>query len=289
MKLAVAGIPGAWSSERMAQALAELGHEAFVFPTSALMHDLATGAVTAGEADLGTVDAVVVKKLGAQADAALRLRLHALRALEARGIRAFNRADVIDVAMDRYRMTMVLAAAGLPLPRTIAVHSAEALPGAVAALGDCVVKPVYTSKGRGMLRVQSAADLGALDADAASCWIAQQFVDAPGRDIGATVIGGKFAGAFYRVARAGEWMTTTDAGGRYEPCELSPVGIGYAERAAQAFGLDYTVVDLVEQAGDFLLYEVSAFGGFRGLREACGVDAASLYAAHVARELAAGR
>ena len=59
----------------------------------------------------------------------------------------------------------------------------------------------------------------------------------------------------------------------------------YAERAAQAFALDYTVVDLVEQGDDFLLYEVSAFGGFRGLLEASGVDAASAYAHHIIRTL----
>ena len=52
----------------------------------------------------------------------------------------------------------------------------------------------------------------------------------------------------------------------------------------RAFGLDYTVVDLVEQGDDFLIYEVSAFGGFRGLLEASGVDAAAAYAASHRRD-----
>ena len=61
--------------------------------------------------------------------------------------------------------------------------------------------------------------------------------------------------------------------------------IAYAERAAQAFSLDYTVVDLVEQGDDFLIYEVSAFGGFRGLLEASGVDAAAAYARYIVSTL----
>ena len=34
-----------------------------------------------------------------------------------------------------------------------------------------------------------------------------------------------------------------------------------------------------------MVFEVSAFGGFRGLLDACGVDAAEAYAAHVVRVL----
>ena len=70
-------------------------------------------------------------------------------------------------------------------------------------------------------------------------------------------------------------MTTTNARRQVRArATWRAAAIEYAERAARAFGLDYTVVDLVEHGDDFLLYEVSAFGGFRGLHEACGVDAA---------------
>jgi ribosomal protein S6--L-glutamate ligase len=190
--------------------------------------------------------------------------------------------------MDRYRMTMILAEAGLPVPATLAAETGAGLATAVRQLGRAVLKPVYTSKGRGMVLVDGAAGCG-LDllpaGDDQQHYLVQRFIESPGRDIGATVIGGAFVGAFYRVARAGEWMTTTDAGGAYAPCDLSSKGVAYAERAAQAFALDYTVVDLVEQDDDFLLYEVSAFGGFRGLWEASGVDAADAYAQYIMRSL----
>lgn len=289
MNVAIAGIPGAWSSERMAGALRDAGATATVFDPGAVTHDLQSGDVRVGELDLGSCDAIVVKKLGDQGSAWSRLRLHALRALESRGARIFSRPDVIDVAMDRYRMTMMLAAAGLPIPETIAAESATAVRHAISTLGDSVVKPIYTSKGRGMIRVdgRDPIALAALAIDEGQRYLVQRFVEAPGRDIGATVVGGQFVGAFYRVAPQGEWMTTTRSGGRYAPCELSSLGVEFAERAAAAFGLDYTVVDLVEQGDGFLLYEVSAFGGFRGLYDACNVDAARLYAEYIAKELGA--
>ena len=167
------------------------------------------------------------------------------------------------------------------------MESSDALRAAIDAIGESVVKPVYTSKGRGMVRAgsgQAASNLVVAQGEQRP-YLVQRFVAAPGRDIGATVVGGRFLGAFYRVAQPGEWMTTTDRGGKYAPCELSDRGIAYAERAAAVFGLDYTVVDLVEQRDDFLIYEVSAFGGFRGLHEACGVDAAAAYARHIVRSV----
>ncbi len=252
MKVAVAGIPGAWSSERMAESLQGAGIQSFVFSPDAIEHDLTQDRMFAGDVDLSQLDGVVVKKLGDQGSAWSRLRLHPLRALEARGVRVFSRADAIDVAMDRYRMTMGLVAAGLPIPRTIAASGRDSLQDAVDEFGDCVVKPVFTSKGRGMVRIAAGEPVPAEIDAGTQAYLVQEFVRAPGRDIGATVIGGQFVGAFYRVAADGAWMTTTSAGGRYEACNLAPDAIALAERAARAFRLDYTVVDLVETDGGFL-------------------------------------
>jgi ribosomal protein S6--L-glutamate ligase len=44
---------------------------------------------------------------------------------------------------------------------------------------------------------------------------------------------------------------------------------------------------LLEHDAGFLAFEVSAFGGFRGLQQACGIDAAPLVAGAVLRRLAA--
>jgi ribosomal protein S6--L-glutamate ligase len=284
MRVAVAGIPGAWSSDRMCAALQEHGIESFVFSPGDCLHDLSTGRVTFGEQDLGELDGIIIKKLAPQDSAVARLRLHMMRSLEAQGVRIFSPAGVIERAMDRYGMNRELAAAGLPLPQTIAFETAEGLRQAIETLGEAVVKPVYTSKGRGMFRARRGEELPDWDPENGR-WLAQRFVDAPGRDIGACVLGGEYVGAFYRVASEGSWMTTTLSGGHYEHCELDEHGRDIAVRAATLFGLDYTVVDLVENKGSYLLYEVSAFGGFRGLWTANQIDVAGLYAEYIGGEV----
>jgi ribosomal protein S6--L-glutamate ligase len=153
------------------------------------------------------------------------------------------------------------------------------------SMGKAVIKPVYTSKGRGMVlaepgdaRVPQVSDGGRA--------LVQQFVESPGRDIGACVLAGEYVGAFYRVAAEGQWMTTTAAGGQYAACDLHKEGIELAVRAAAVFGLDYTVADLVETPDGFRIFEVSAFGGFTGLRDSVGRDVATDYANFIRKEVA---
>jgi ribosomal protein S6--L-glutamate ligase len=271
----------------MAAALNNAGAESFVFSLGDCLHDLSTGSVTLGKQDLGNLNGIIVKKLAPQDSPVARLRLHMLRALEQRGVRIFSPADVIEGAMDRYGMNARLAAADLPLPETIAFEGADGLRCAIEALGDAVVKPVYTSKGRGMFRTRAGEPLPTEDwDDERGRWLAQRFVQSPGRDIGACVLGGEYVGAFYRVAPEGAWMTTTASGGRYAACQLDTKGQEIAMRAAKLFNLDYTVVDLVENDGSYLLYEVSAFGGFSGLWAADQLDVAALYANYIVKELA---
>jgi ribosomal protein S6--L-glutamate ligase len=286
MRVAVAGVEGAWSSERMRAALEEAGVDSLVSSLGDCIHDLNDDRVLLDGLDLGELDGIIVKKLASQSDPSARLRLHLLRALERRGVRIFSRPDVIESAMDRYWMNSLLACAGLPLPHTISFETREGLRLSAEELGDAVVKPVYTSKGRGMFRLRKRGRLatGGWE-NGGGRWLAQRFVDAPGRDIGACVLGGEYVGAFYRVAREGHWMTTTASGGRYETCELPVEGQAIAVKAARLFGLDYTVVDLVEAEAGYCLYEVSAFGGFRGLWTANELDVARLYAAYIKEEI----
>jgi len=83
-------------------------------------------------------------------------------------------------------------------------------------------------------------------------------------------------------------MTTIRAGGRYVAADPPVEAIDLAVRAASHFGLVFTGVDLMETPdGDFTLLEVSAFGGFRGLLDGCGIDAAPALAQVLLRRFAA--
>jgi ribosomal protein S6--L-glutamate ligase len=288
--VAVAGTPGAWSSEALAEALRNRGADSRVISTSDLVHDLESGDVLCAGESLRSLDAVAVKKAGDAYDVYIEDRLVALEALQAAGVPVFSDPQAIRRTVNRYRMTHFLRQAGVPMPATRVTESVDGAVAAVREWGAAILKPIFTSKGRGMLKLDANVDVaGALrkwqDAGGGPFYL-QRFVDAPGRDLAVAVLGGRTIGAYYRVARSGEWMTTTAAGGHYERAAATPELEQIALTATAALGLTYTTVDIVESAGGPLVYEVSAFGGFSGLRDACGIDAADLFAAHVLEQIA---
>ena len=117
--IAVVGQPGAWSTERLANALRAAGADALVV-------DLARCALRLPEPGVWHqgrrlhVEAAVVKKIGDTAGGwAVRERLQILRHWEASGVPVWSAPDRLEVAVDRYRMTVELVRAGLPVPETV--------------------------------------------------------------------------------------------------------------------------------------------------------------------------
>jgi tetrahydromethanopterin:alpha-L-glutamate ligase len=292
VRIGVVGTPGAWSTERLVDAFRAAGAAARVVDLAACSLRLPDPAVYHRGAPLAGLDAVVVKKIGDTADGwAVRERLNLLRRLEDSGVPVLSAPDRLEVAVDRYRMTLELARGGLPVPETVITEDLGEAAAAVERFGVAVLKPLFTSKGRGMCRLEPAADLGStlarlrVEAGGGPLYL-QRFVKHPGRDLGIAVLDGRCLGAYWRVAAPDRWMTTVHSGGRYEPAAPPREAVEMAVGAASRFGLIFTGVDLIEgPGGEWRVLEVSAFGGFRGLLEACGVDAASLLAETVLRRV----
>jgi len=285
LRVGVCGIPGAWSTDQLRGALETCGCETVVFAAADCVIDLPSGGVWCRGVDLGQLDAVIVKKLGSTTDPLAPSRVHLLSQLEIRGVSVFSPARAIADAQDRYRMTQRLSAGNIPIPRTVVAETAEDAAGAVRRWGRAVLKPLFTSKGKGMVVLTADASLPTALREWQREWpmpfYVQEYVPHAGRDIGVAVLAGRVLGAYYRVARPDTWLTTTSAGGHYETCPLTPEIERLALRAADVFGLTFTGVDLVEGPDGYLTYEVSAFGGFGGLWHTQGIDAARLYAEHV--------
>jgi ribosomal protein S6--L-glutamate ligase len=291
VRIAVVGQPGAWSTERLADALRRGGSEVVTVDLAACALRLPEPGVWHAGRRLD-VDAAVVKKIGDTVGGwVVRERLQMLRHLEASGVPVWSAADRLETAVDRYRMTVELVRAGLPVPETVVTEDVAEAVAAVERFGSAVLKPLYTSKGRGMARLDGALALGRVferfRADGLGPFYLQRFVKHPGRDLGVAVLDGRCIGAYWRMAGDGQWMTTILSGGRYAAADPPADALALAERAARHFGLLFTGVDLIEGGDGFCILEVSAFGGFRGLLEGCGIDAASLLADAVLRRVAA--
>ncbi|OIO05352.1 MAG: glutathione synthase [Desulfovibrionaceae bacterium CG1_02_65_16] len=315
MRIAVVGIHGGWSSERLADAVGRATGERILVDLDRARLDLAAGRLLCPDqdgriVDLCAVDALCVKKVAGGYAPQMIDRLEMLRVATARGVRAFSDPERILRLVDRLACTVTLANAGAPLPpTTITEDLAEAL-CAVRAYGRAVLKPLFTSKARGMALIDAEAlDAGEVAAALAGFKVGnpvmyiQQAVDLRGQDLGVCFLGGEYLGTYARRkasdadgggaggmtgGRAGgsAWSTSTASGGRYAPFDPSPEIIELARRAGAPFGLDFTCVDVaLTDAGPYV-FEVSAFGGFRGLLAARGMDVAELFTSHVLRELA---
>ncbi len=287
--VAVAGIPGAWSSEMLARAFAARGAASFVLPLWECAHDLADGSVSWSGVKVPRLDAVVVKKIGDAGTPFIENRLIELKELERNGALVVSSADAIRDAVNRYRMSWMLRRAGIPMPRTLVTESIEEAEEVIHDWGRAVAKPLFTSKGRGMLvlshRSATRLTLRRWQHSGAGPFYLQEFVRSPGRDVAVATLGDQVLASYYRVAAPGQWQTTTRSGGHYEPCTVPPEVEEVALAAVRVFGLDFSCVDFVETEDGWLVYEVSAFGGFSGLWKAHGIDAAGLYADHVLRRL----
>ncbi|MCF7971650.1 MAG: hypothetical protein K9L22_10875, partial [Methylococcaceae bacterium] len=72
-----------------------------------------------------------------------------------------------------------------------------------------------------------------------------------------------------------------NSGGSYAAAKPSDEIITMAAKAQDLFGMSYTTVDVAETKHGAIVFEVSAFGGFRGAKEGLNQDVAAFYVEHV--------
>lgn len=289
-RVGVIGVPGGWSTERLADRLEERTGFRRVIEMSRVVVDSGSGEARAGGLALETFDGLVVKKLGAAYGPELLDALRVLAFIETRGVRIFSSPTRLRGMLDRVSCTLSLREHDVPMPPTCLTADPGEAAAAVRRYGRAVLKPIYSTKGQGILPVSADEDLDAAFEKFGAApgeWIyVQQREELSGRDLGVGFVDGRHVGTYARVAGEGAWNTTIHSGGHYEPFDADPAVVALAKRAQDVFGLDFASVDVALTPGGPCIFEVSAFGGFRGLLEGCGVDAAEAVAELVVERLA---
>lgn len=292
-KIGVIGIAGKWSTEALADAVMDRTGYRMVIDMGEVNLDLEHRRLVFQDQDLCRFDALIVKKISAGYSPNSLDRLELLRVAEQAGVRVFSRAENILRLIDRLSCTVTLRNAGIPMPATRITEDVGVAARAVRDFGSAVFKPLYSSKARGMRVIDARRDgadidseIRAFHADNPMMYI-QQKIELPGRDLGLVFLAGDYLGAYARVSRDAAWNTTIDSGGRYAAVTPPAAVIELARRAQALFAMDFTTVDVAETSNGPIVFEVSAFGGFRGALEGMGIDAAGLYIDHVLRQLAA--
>jgi RimK family alpha-L-glutamate ligase len=224
-------------------------------------------------------DAAIVRTMPPGSLEQVVFRMDLLHRFQAGGGRVLNPPLALETCIDKYLASVRLEAAGLPVPRTIVCQDAEAAATAFRKLGgDVVIKPLFGSEGRGMVRITDEEiawrTFRTLERLQAVLYV-QRFVPNPGWDLRAFVIGNRVIAAMRRHAR-GDWRTNVAQGGRTEAVTLTVDEERLTLAAARAVGTPVAGVDLLPRPdGGYDVLEVNAVPGWRALGPATGVDVAT--------------
>ena len=290
MRIAVVGTKGGWSSEYLADAVADVTDERVIVEMDRVRLDLPSGAATFEGRNLAEFDALIVKKIGSRYSPDLLDRLEILRFLESRGLPVFSSAEKILRVLDRLSCTVTLQLASIPMPPTTITEDVDHAVAALAEYGEAVFKPLYTSKGRGMFVLRNEPEARRIIEDyhrEYTILYIQKTIDLKDKDLGVVFLGGEYLTTYARRKEGGAWNTSTALGGKYVPFDPPKEIIDLAHRAQEPFGLDFTCVDVALTDEGPFVFEVSAFGGFRGILQARNIDAAAALRDYVIGRLAA--
>ena len=196
---------------------------------------------------------------------------YTLHAMARWGIPTLNSADAVTICDDKARASMVLEAAGIPSPKTFVAYSANSAIEACEALGyPAVLKPVTGSWGRLLAKVNGPEQARAIIAQKAEhgsfhheIYYVQEFIEKPGRDIRAYVIGDEIVAASYRTSE--HWITNAAKGAVSVPCPVTPEIEQLALTSCKAVGARLAGVDLIETDQGLKVIEINTGGEFKGL------------------------
>jgi [lysine-biosynthesis-protein LysW]--L-2-aminoadipate ligase len=219
--------------------------------------------------------------------------LYALKILNDWGIPTINTARVAEACGDKIATSSLMAKAGVPQPRNLIAFSTESALKAIETLGyPVVLKPVVGSWGRLLAKVndQDAAEAllehkAVLGSYQHSVIYIQEYIEKPGRDIRAIVVGDQVITAIYR--KSSHWITNTARGAEGEICPVNSELAEICGKAAQAVGCGILAVDVIEHPErGYLVNEINHTMEFHTLQPVTGIDIGSMivdYVINVAR------
>ena len=205
--------------------------------------------------------------------------LYALRVLNSWGIPTVNTAAVAEACGDKLTTSSALEQAGVPQPRNLIAFTPESALEAIETLGyPVVLKPVVGSWGRLLAKIndRDAAEAvlehkALLGSVQHSVFYIQEFIEKPGRDIRAFVVGDQTITAIYR--KSPHWITNTARGGEGEICPVTPQLEEICSKASHAVGSGVLAVDIIEHPErGYLVNEVNHTMEFHTTQPLTGVD-----------------
>ena len=212
--------------------------------------------------------------------------LYVSRIFEAHGIPVVNPSSVAERCGDKFVTSQILVREGISTPRVLMAFDQDAALEAANEIGyPCVLKPVIGSWGRLLARIDSPDMAEAIIEHKASLGVnhqvyyVQEYVNKPGRDIRAFVIGEEPVAAIYRASE--NWITNTARGGVATNCPITPEIDTICRQTAHAMGGGLLAVDLFETEDGYTVNEVNHTMEFRNSIDTTGINIPALMVDHI--------
>src|SRR5579862_612947 len=243
MRISILSAGDGWHVRDLQRAASMLGHEA-----NAVDFRRLCATVNDAPAPAPDTTGILVRTMPPGSLEQVVFRMDLLHRLQAEGVRVLNPPRALETCVDKYLATAYLKAAGLPVPATIVCQHAEAALEAFSALGgDVVVKPLFGSEGRGMIRISDSElawrTFRTLERTQCVLYL-QRFIQHPGWDLRVFVLGDRVLTAMRRVGQ-GDWRTNVAQGGSAETVSIGQAETDLALRAARALSAPVAGVDLL--------------------------------------------
>jgi len=212
--------------------------------------------------------------------------LYISKIYEANGVQVVNSSHVAERCGDKYVTSQILVRERIPTPRVIMAFDEESALAAAEEIGyPFVLKPVVGSWGRLLAKVEDRSTAEAFIEHKATLGVShqvfylQEYIDKPGRDIRAFVIGDEPICAIYRTSE--NWITNTARGGVASNCPLTSELVDVCRRTAHAIGGGLLAIDLFETATGLVVNEVNHTMEFRNSITTTGVNIPALMVEYV--------
>lgn len=203
--------------------------------------------------------------------------LYISRIFEAHGVPVVNPSVVAERCGDKYITSQILAKNRIPTPRVLMAFDEESALWAIEAMGyPCVLKPVVGSWGRLLVKVENRHMAESLIEHKAALGVnhqvfyIQEYINKPGRDIRAFVVGDEAICAIYRSSD--NWITNTARGGIASNCPINNEIAELCQRAAQVVGGGLLALDLFETKNGLTINEINHTMEFRNSITTTGVN-----------------
>lgn len=288
MKIGILGQKRSWHVQTLQEAFLKKGASCDFLSITRMVAGVSQKPSVSSESHiLEEYDALIVRSVPYGSLEQVIFRVDALHRLENLGVKVINSATTIERTVDKYYTSSLLEDMGIPTPRTIVAERYESAMDGFYQLKDVVVKPLFGSEGKGIIRIQDedmayrvfkSLELGNY------VFYIQEFIPHKNQDIRVFLVGEEPIAAMVRESET--WKTNIARGARAKSLEINSAIKDLSTKAAKALGAFYAGVDILEsEDGKLFVTEVNGIPGWYGLQSTTNINIAERIA-EFAMELA---